>query len=644
MSTPVWRLDEPEEADAGSSADARQRAQMAAFRAIFGPLLQRQGGGAINLNSLNMAQLSQLLAGTSAAAGSAAGGNDDEEEEEEDDDDEADYHQSIRQSSHRNYFPEVKAPQEAGLKLLYSGDFGRVGPKIHARERNHNIARTLRARASTGRPRFSREEYMTGLVPNSSGTTVAEFGANVYSAQYSADSSFFYTCSQDFQLNIFDANVPVQPRVPGRRYNDPNPYLKTNMVVKNSITAHSGRWTITDANLSPDNERMVYAIMSSTCYMTSTTDAAPSQIPIPFSDPPGTTRQRSTSLWGFDSGYRIYSTRFSADGQEIIAGGSGQIFVYDLLANRRAVKIEAHNDDVNSCTWADTASGNVLVSASDDTYLKVWDRRSLGASQRPSGVLMGHTEGITYVSAKGDGRYVISNGKDQKLRLWDLRKMRTNAEFEEEKDKFYGTNFDYRSAHYPRPRFAAHPKDCSVMSYHGHSVMRTLIRCHFSPAETTGGQYIYSGSADGRVHIWSLDGRVVQVLDRARTFPMSFDPSGEEPERRNSRDWDACVRDVSWHSQEPVLMSAAWEGMRGNSRVARHEWKGLAKMGGSLEDWTERQRANASESSGTRRSSRLSGSARVPGGRMPGTFSESELEEGMMEEDEDDEDDEDWEP
>ena len=46
--------------------------------------------------------------------------------------------------------------------------------------------------------------------------------------------------------------------------------------------------------------------------------------------------------------------------------------VYDLLANRRTVKISAHADDVNSCCWADTTSGNVLVSASDDTYLKVW--------------------------------------------------------------------------------------------------------------------------------------------------------------------------------------------------------------------------------------------------------------------------------
>lgn len=46
--------------------------------------------------------------------------------------------------------------------------------------------------------------------------------------------------------------------------------------------------------------------------------------------------------------------------------------VYDLVANRRTVKIRAHDNDVNSCCWADTASGNVLISASDDTFLKVW--------------------------------------------------------------------------------------------------------------------------------------------------------------------------------------------------------------------------------------------------------------------------------
>ena len=57
---------------------------------------------------------------------------------------------------------------------------------------------------------------------------------------------------------------------------------------------------------------------------------------------------------------------------------------------------------------------------------------------------------------------------------------------------------------YMKPRYNAHPKDCSVMTYRGHAVLRTLIRCHFSPAETTGGQYLYSGSADGRIHVCTV--------------------------------------------------------------------------------------------------------------------------------------------
>ena len=148
------------------------------------------------------------------------------------------------------------------------------------------------------------------------------------------------------------------------------------------------------------------------------------------------------------------------------------------------------------------------------------DRRSLGTAQKPSGVLVGHTEGITYVSSKGDGRYVISNGKDQALRLWDLRRMRSSEEFDEiGLNEYHIRGYDYRyvccafpikrslresinrRGVYLKPKVLAHPKDCSVMTYRGHAVLRTLIRCYFSPAETTGGQYLYSGSYDGKIHV-----------------------------------------------------------------------------------------------------------------------------------------------
>lgn len=40
---------------------------------------------------------------------------------------------------------------------------------------------------------------------------------------------------------------------------------------------------------------------------------------------------------------------------------------------------------------------------------------------------MGHLEGITFLDSRGDGRYLISNGKDQTIKLWDIRKMSSSG-------------------------------------------------------------------------------------------------------------------------------------------------------------------------------------------------------------------------
>ncbi|VDC08021.1 unnamed protein product [Peniophora sp. CBMAI 1063] len=505
-------------------------------------------------------------------------------------------------------------PQEAGVRLLMGGEFGRVRVRHDMRSQRHNVARQLLSRRSQLRP-VPKQDIVQGLVPNTNGTHVAHEESNIYCAQFSADSSFYYTGTQDFKINVYDMSAPItqpgiQPTIAERRGHRRRPIVSNDaqsaLKLSKSIQGIPGRWTMTDTHLSPDNERVIYSSLTPVVYMATTLDGSEQQIPINFE----TSRSR-VPAWGYDEEYfRIYSTRFSADGKEIIAGGSGLICVYDLMANRRSVRIKAHEDDINSCCWADTASGNVLVSASDDTTLRVWDRRSLGSSQKASGVLIGHTEGITYVSAKGDGRYVISNGKDQTARLWDLRYMRSNHDWENVADKHYGIeDYDYRYGDYPPPRHESHPMNCSVMAFRGHQVLQTLIRCHFSPAETTGSQYIYSGSYDGRIHIWSLDGRIVQVLERSRSLPINFDPSAPEYGATQGEAERICVRDVSWHSREPVIHSAAFESSRMGSTVARHEWKGLTKTAGALEDWVEKDRLERAER---------------PARRMPGQFLDEE--------------------
>lgn len=107
------------------------------------------------------------------------------------------------------------------------------------------------------------------------------------------------------------------------------------------------------------------------------------------------------------------------------------------------LKLEGHADDINAVCFADPVSTNVLFSGSDDSVVKVWDRRSM-AGGREAGCLVGHMEGITFVSSKGDGRYVITNGKDQTLKLWDIRMMMERVEFDKMVRKDYNSGFDYR--------------------------------------------------------------------------------------------------------------------------------------------------------------------------------------------------------
>lgn len=173
---------------------------------------------------------------------------------------------------------------------------------------------------------------------------------------------------------------------------------------------------------------------------------------------------------------------------------------------------------------------------------------------------MGHTGGLTYVDSKGDGRYVLSNGKDQCMKLWDLRKMMSTEKSATINPARYTSGFDYRFVGYEDTRYKAHPHDCSLVTYRGHSVLRTLIRCHFSPPGSTNSRYVYSGSEDGNVYIYNLDATLAGKLDITEAThesrprdPSLYMDTFEMDDRGSRGNWKTCVRDASWHPTAPVL-------------------------------------------------------------------------------------------
>lgn len=178
---------------------------------------------------------------------------------------------------------------------------------------------------------------------------------------------------------------------------------------------------------------------------------------------------------------------------------------------------------------------------------------------REAGAFVGHTEGLTYVDSKGDGRYVLSNGKDQTMKLWDLRKMMTTASFAKLDPMMYTTGFDYRFTDYTAEDWTPHPHDNSVVTFRGHRVLKTLIRCHFSPPNSTNSRYVYTGSEDGCVWVYNLDGTVAGKIDvgnsTKNTRPRHPDLMGYTYEDFSDRNghWRTCVRDASWHPNAPIL-------------------------------------------------------------------------------------------
>ena len=323
------------------------------------------------------------------------------------------------------------------------------------------------------------------MIPNTTlADSIIHYDNRAYSGQFSDDGNFFFSCTQNFKVQMYDTSNPYEWR-----------YYKT-------VPFPFGQWTITDATLSPDNRFLAYSSIRHTICLAPTdpnvtSDENTGHTLLDFNNyAPGAIMGSQGAGYMGRQGFGIWSLRFSGDGREIVAGTSDHnVLVYDLERRQTTLKLRKHGDDVNAVCFGDKLSPHILFSGSDDNTLRVWDRRSM-ADGREAGVFVGHTEGITYVDSKGDGRYVLSNGKDQTMKLWDLRKMVSPGKFDDLNLAAYTTNFDYRFAEYNLADWEPNPHDCSVTTYRGHSVLKTLIRCHFSPPGSSNSRYVYSGSED----------------------------------------------------------------------------------------------------------------------------------------------------
>ncbi|KAI4345512.1 hypothetical protein L6164_012627 [Bauhinia variegata] len=375
----------------------------------------------------------------------------------------------------------------------------------------------------SGRGRFSladNSHVLSRYLPTNGPWLVDRMKSRAYVSQFSADGSLFIAGFQGSHIRVYDVDKGWK--------------------VQKDVLAKNLRWTITDTSLSPDRHYLAYASMSPIVHIVNvgspTTESVANVTEIHYG--------LDFSSDEDEDEFGIFSIKFSTDGRELVAGNSdSSICVYDLGADKLSLRIPAHMSDVNTVCFADE-SGHLIYSGSDDSFCKVWDRRCLGSKGQSAGTLAGHLEGITFIDSRGDGRYLISNGKDQTTKLWDIRKMSSSAV-----PAVHGEDWDYRWMEYPsHAGNLRHPNDMSLATYKGHSVLRTLIRCYFSPSYSTGQKYIYTGSSDCSVYIYDLvSGAQVARLDHH----------------------GAPIRDCNWHPIYPMMVTSSWDG-----EIVRWEFPG----------------------------------------------------------------------
>ncbi|KAI1123925.1 WD40-repeat-containing domain protein [Nemania abortiva] len=447
-----------------------------------------------------------------------------------------------RPRSNKDRFPKV--PSDKGRELMNSGTFGATDISSPLGKKKQLARRILDRELGIGDRSYRRTNQgviAQSMIPSSDADMIINYDENVYSGQFSADGNFFYSCVKDFKVRMYDTSNPYNWR-----------HYKT-------VSFPFGSWTLTDASLSPDNKWLAYtSIQSNVCL--APTDPNDTGDPYTLSLSENGARR---GQWGDDPG--IWSIRFSGDGRELVAGTNKRsIIVYDIESRRVLHNIVGHEDDVNAVCFADKSSPHILYSGSDDTTIKVWDRRSMGDG-REAGAFVGHIEGLTYMDSKDDGRYLLSNGKDQTMKLWDLKMMYTSAQFREKNPRQHTpySDFDYRWSKFNDEDWFPHPDDNSVVTFRGHKVLRTLIRCHFSPPSSTNSRYVYSGSHDGKVYIWNMDATLAGKIDvKATTSQEKSMPHAYRQyyNRRGLPGWATIVRDASWHPTAPFIAASSLNG------------------------------------------------------------------------------------
>ncbi|KAH8373097.1 hypothetical protein KR009_011661 [Drosophila setifemur] len=395
------------------------------------------------------------------------------------------------------------------------------GMVITPTDKRWNLLRALQQRenglASPRSASFSENQkrYISNLyIPNRMSQRLMSLDSKVFVTKFNRSGSKLLTACQDGYVRIYDG-------------------AKGTYHLLNRIRARDVEWSIIDADFSPDGQHFAYSTWSRSFFIMPLNG---SEDDCQWIDVNGLPNHRLA----------IYSLRYSPTGDKIIGASNNAMVIVNDIRTRSTQILRTHRvpgTDVNSVAFLHDKDPNVIIAGCDDGLLKVYDlRTSFRPLAKAVSCFIGHYDGVTYIDSRNDGYHVLSNSKDQSIKIWDMRQPGNVRHLSRARQQQLDlTMWDYRWNRVPREFYNPHRAldgDTSIMTYRGHRVTKTLLRAKFSPLEQTGQRYIYTGCATGRIIIYDvLTGKIKEAIEGHRNV----------------------IRDLDWHPERSEIVSGSWD-------------------------------------------------------------------------------------
>ncbi len=111
---------------------------------------------------------------------------------------------------------------------------------------------------------------------------------------------------------------------------------------------------------------------------------------------------------------KINCLAFTNNNKKIAAGCGNNLILYDVLSLQTTGSYKIHDDDVTAIDYS--FNELLLVTASKDSMVKVWDSANIGLLIN----LKGHTGPVMTAVFFPDAMKIVSGGKDSTVRIWNL--------------------------------------------------------------------------------------------------------------------------------------------------------------------------------------------------------------------------------